>query len=149
MSHVYTIKEAASRFDLPISTIHYYDKKGLLPFVAKNAAGHRVFTESDLSLLQTICCLKNTGMPIKEISCYIHYCMQGSDTIELRKEMLKKHQKHVIGQQLEIQRNLHEINKKIRRYESADAKLLIDSYIQYAAAEKERQHLPNPYADAH
>lgn len=34
MAETYTIKEVAEKFDLTISTIRFYDKKGLLPFVA-------------------------------------------------------------------------------------------------------------------
>ena len=47
MAETYTIKEVAEKFDLTISTIRFYDKKGLLPFVAKNDSGYREFTESD------------------------------------------------------------------------------------------------------
>jgi DNA-binding transcriptional MerR regulator len=73
----YTIKEVSEIFDLSIYTLRYYDKQGLLPFVSKNASGYREFTESDLGFIYTICCLKNTGMPLKDIRTYIDYCMQG------------------------------------------------------------------------
>lgn len=45
-------------FGVSIYTIRFYDKEGLLPFVLRNKAGNRVFTESDVSLFGTICCLK-------------------------------------------------------------------------------------------
>lgn len=35
MLETYTIKDVAEKFNLTISTIRYYDKKGLLPFVEK------------------------------------------------------------------------------------------------------------------
>ncbi|WP_369473136.1 MerR family transcriptional regulator [Secundilactobacillus kimchicus] len=57
----YAIGDVAEKFNLSISTIRYYDKRGLLPFVSKNKSGHRAFTDSDLKMLYTVCCLKDTG----------------------------------------------------------------------------------------
>ena len=44
---VYTVGEMAKLLDIPASTLRYYDKEGLLPFVERSsglrvAAGHRV-----------------------------------------------------------------------------------------------------------
>ena len=58
----YTIKDAAEIMKVPASTIRYYDKEGLLPFVGRDASGYRVFTEKDLATLRVIDCLKKTGM---------------------------------------------------------------------------------------
>ena len=41
----YTIKDAARIMGVPTSTIRYYDKEGLLPFVERLASGYRIFTE--------------------------------------------------------------------------------------------------------
>ena len=69
----YSINDVAVRFKLSVHTIRFYDKKGLLPFVLRNQKGNRVFTESDLNMIQTICCLKDTGMLIRDIKKYIIY----------------------------------------------------------------------------
>ena len=63
----YSIKEVAEKTNLSIYTLRFYDKQGLLPFVSRNASGYRTFTEGDLHLLKTICCLKETGMKIADI----------------------------------------------------------------------------------
>ncbi len=63
----YTIKDISKMFGISIYTIRFYDKEGLLPFVMRNKSGNRVFTESDVGLFRTICCLKNTGMQLKDI----------------------------------------------------------------------------------
>lgn len=44
MYQTYSIKDVAAYFDISISSIRFYDKNGLLPFVSKNESGHRVFT---------------------------------------------------------------------------------------------------------
>ncbi|MGM9942258.1 MAG: MerR family DNA-binding transcriptional regulator [Bulleidia sp.] len=58
----YTIGEMADYLKIPASTLRYYDKPGLLPFVNRNAAGIRVPERKDYDWLMIIECLKKTGM---------------------------------------------------------------------------------------
>ncbi len=145
MTKLYSIKDVAAHFNLSISTIRFYDKKGLLPFVSKNETGYRVFTESDMNFIYTICCLRNTGMPLKKIKLYIDLCMVGPSSINQRKELLNAHKKQVVMQQTRLQENLKEINKKINRYDSKEAVTIINAHIQYVVQEKAAHHLANPF----
>ncbi|GEK29093.1 MerR family transcriptional regulator [Furfurilactobacillus siliginis] len=145
MTQTYTIKEVAERFDLTISTIHYYDKQGLLPFVAKNEAGYRVFTQSDLNFIHTICCLKNTGMPIKDIRHYITLCMQGTSTIEKRKLLLLAHKEKIARQQQQLRENMQEVDFKIDRYSSVAVKEEVAGEIAFVTQEKKALGLPSPF----
>lgn len=145
MTQTYTIKEVAEQFELSISTIHYYDKQGLLPFVAKNDAGYRIFTQSDLNFIHTICCLKNTGMSIKDIRRYITLCMQGTSTIEKRKLLLLAHKEEIARQQQQLRDNMQEVDFKIDRYSSVDAKAEVADEIAFVQQEKQALHLPTPF----
>lgn len=49
---VYTIGEMAKMLGVPASTLRYYDKEGLLPFVARSSGGIRQFRESDIEWLR-------------------------------------------------------------------------------------------------
>ncbi|APU71100.1 MerR family transcriptional regulator [Companilactobacillus crustorum] len=146
MNKTYSIKEVAEKFALPISTIRYYDKKGLLPFVSKNKAGYRVFSDSDLQFIQTICCLKDTGMSIKKIQKYIELCMQGSTTIDDRKTLLLQHRQNVIQKQKAIEKSLKEIDQKINRYASPISRDLIAAQITYVQNEKASLNLKDPFS---
>ena len=64
---MYTIGQVSEMFDLPITTLRYYDKEGLLPFVARSSGGIRQFRESDIEWLRVIGCMKKAGMSIKDI----------------------------------------------------------------------------------
>lgn len=64
---VYTIGEMAKMLGVPASTLRYYDKEGLLPFVARSSGGIRQFLESDIEWLRVIGCMKKAGMSIKDI----------------------------------------------------------------------------------
>ena len=55
---VYTVGEMAKLLDIPASTLRYYDKEGLLPFVERSSGGIRMFRESDFEWLQIIGCMK-------------------------------------------------------------------------------------------
>lgn len=63
----YTVGEMAKILHVAPSTLRYYDKEGLLPFVERSSGGIRLFKDSDVEWLSMIECMKQTGMPIKEI----------------------------------------------------------------------------------
>lgn len=84
---VYTVGEMAKLLDIPASTLRYYDKEGLLPFVERSSGGIRMFRESDFEWLQIIGCMKKAGMSIRDIRQYIQLAMQGDDTIDTRLQM--------------------------------------------------------------
>ena len=64
---VYTIGEMAKMLGVPASTLRYYDKEGLLPFVVRSSGGIRQFRESDIEWPRVIGCMKKAGMSIKDI----------------------------------------------------------------------------------
>ena len=113
-----TIKQTAEKMNLTVYTLRYYEKEGLLPFVKRDQAGNRSFSESDLEWLSLICCLKNTGMPIKRIKQYIQWCLAGEETLEARKQMLMEHRQEVLKQIKELKKNLEKIDYKISHYET-------------------------------
>ena len=45
----YTVGEMAKRLGVPASTLRYYDKEGLLPFVGRSSGGIRMFEERTMS----------------------------------------------------------------------------------------------------
>ena len=81
---VYTVGEMAKLLGVTASTLRYYDKEGLLPFVERSSGGIRMFRESDIEWLRVIECMKKAGMSIKDIRQYIELALKGDDTIELR-----------------------------------------------------------------
>lgn len=64
---LYTVGEMAKLLDIPASTLRYYDKQGLLPFVERSKRRIRMFQEKDYEWLKLIECLKNSGLTLSEI----------------------------------------------------------------------------------
>lgn len=90
----YTVGQMAKMLGLAGSTLRYYDKEGLLPFVERSSGGIRMFREKDYEWLQIIECLKKAGMSIKDIKKYIVLLQQGDSTIQERLELFQ-HQRTV------------------------------------------------------
>lgn len=85
----YTVGQMAKMLGLAGSTLRYYDKEGLLPFVERSSGGIRMFREKDYEWLQIIECLKKAGMSIKDIKKYIVLLQQGDSTIQERLELFQ------------------------------------------------------------
>ena len=108
----YTIKDAAKMMGVPTSTIRYYDKEGLLPFMERRESEYRIFTEKDIATLRIIDCLKKTGMPIKEIRQFSDWLEQGDASLQQRYEMFLERKRVVEAQIAELQETLNTINYK-------------------------------------
>lgn len=107
--------------DVPASTLRYYDKQGLLPFVERSAGGIRRFRDSDFEWLRIIGCMKKAGMPLKDIRQYIELAMQGNDTIDARLALFR-HQRQVLDEQMaELQHTMAMVDYKCWYYETAQA----------------------------
>ena len=118
---VYTVGEMAKLLEVPASTLRYYDKEGLLPFVERSSGGIRMFQESDFEWLQVIGCMKKAGMSIRDIRQYIELALRGDDTIDTRLTMFR-HQRDVLLAQLEeLHHTLETVEYKCWYYETAKA----------------------------
>lgn len=116
---VYTIGEMAKMLDLAPSTLRYYDKEGLLPFVERSEGGIRLFRDSDYEFLKIVECLKKTGMQLKDIREFIHLVMEGDSTIEARLALFQKQRAEVEKQMAQLQETLEVIRFKCWYYETA------------------------------
>lgn len=91
----YTIGEIAKYLNIPSSTLRFYDKMGLMPFVDRSESGIRLFKDSDIEWLLIIDCLKKSGMPVKNIREFIKLVEQGDASIDKRLEMFQQQHRHV------------------------------------------------------
>lgn len=115
----YTIGEMAKRLGVPASTLRYYDKEGLLPFVERSSSGIRMFKDADFEWLQIIGCLKKTGMSLSDIKRFIEMAMQGDGTIDERLELIKQQKRSVKEQIEELTSTLEILDFKEWYYETA------------------------------
>lgn len=116
---IYTVGETAEILKIAPSTLRYYDKEGLLPFVERSKGGIRVFKEEDFGWLFIIECLKKSGLSIKDIKSYIDMSLKGDETIPDRLNLFLKQREKVTEQMKELKNTLDILNYKCWYYETA------------------------------
>ncbi|MGN1406377.1 MAG: MerR family transcriptional regulator [Erysipelotrichaceae bacterium] len=115
----YTIKQVSEMTNIPATTLRYYDKEGLLPFLERKESGYRVFHDSDLKMLQVLECLKSTGMSIDEMKQFSKWVQEGDDSLKQRYEMFLERKKAVELQMQDLQKMLDILEHKCKYYENA------------------------------
>ena len=115
----YSIGEVSEKLNVSVHTLRYYENEGLLASIDRDANGRRVFKPRDLIMLNTIECLKSTGMPIKEIKKYIEWCYEGDSTTQLRYDLFVDRKQVVIDQLNFLNNTMKEIELKCDFYEKA------------------------------
>nr|WP_307999545.1 MerR family transcriptional regulator [uncultured Merdimonas sp.] len=114
----YTIGQVSRMFDLPISTLRYYDKEGLFPDMQRSS-GIRKFSEKELEALRVIECLKKSGMEIRDIKQFMKWCTEGSSTYPERLELFVRQKAAVEAEIKRLNRVLDMISYKCWYYEEA------------------------------
>jgi DNA-binding transcriptional MerR regulator len=133
----YTIKQVSEKTNLSAHVLRYYEKEGLLPQIGRSESGIRRYRQDDLEWLGLICCLKNTGMSIKQIKAFVDLSAQGDQTLRRRCDMLMEHKRAVEEKIAEMHRHLEKVQCKIEHF--------TDQYERYSHA-KQRLEDENPLA---
>ena len=115
---MYTIGQISEMFNIPVSTLRYYDKEGLFPNI-KRDSNIRKFDVSEIENLRMIECLKKSGMEIKDIRRYMDLCAKGSSTYSERKAMFEKQRESVENEIKRLEKTLDMLKFKCWYYEQA------------------------------
>lgn len=115
---MYTIGQVSEMFNIPVSTLRYYDKEGLFPGLERSS-GIRRFGEKEIEALRIIECLKKTGMEIKDIKQFMELCAEGSSTYSVRRDFFLRRKEIVEEEIRKMNRVLYMINFKCWYYEQA------------------------------
>ncbi len=144
---MYTIGEVSKIFGLPVSTLRYYDKEGLLPDLQR-VSGIRRFGDTTVEALRVIECLKKSGMEIKDIKEFIKWCSQGSATYPKRYEMFLRQREEAEREIKKLEKVLDMIKYKLWYYEQAMADGNEDR-VRSLVPDKMPQEIKEAYERAH
>jgi DNA-binding transcriptional MerR regulator len=111
-----TVGEAATKVGLSVHTLRWYEREGLVSPVGRDAAGRRRYRPGDLDWLQFLTCLRDTGMPVREMRRYAELARTGPATTAERLRLFEEHRERVLGRIADLQRDLDAINRKIQFY---------------------------------
>lgn len=115
---MYTIGQVSQMTGLPVSTLRYYDQQGLFPELRKES-GIRKFTDRELDILKMVECLKSSGLELRDIRQFIHWCAEGSSTYPQRKAMFLRQKEAVEAEIQSLEKTLHMLRFKCWYYEQA------------------------------
>ena len=115
---MYTIGEISKMFNLPISTLRYYDKEGFFPHL-KRSSGIRKFDDSNIEALKVIKCLKESGLELKEVKQFIKWASKGASTYKNRKALFEKRKNVVKSEIKKLQKTLDVLEYKCWYYDKA------------------------------
>ena len=115
---MYTIGQVSEMFDLPISTLRYYDKEGFFPHLVRKG-NIRYFSNHEIEALHLIECLKKSGLGIKEINQFFSWVSEGSASFEKRKELFKARKEAVEAEIKSLQETLSLLEFKCWYYSKA------------------------------
>ena len=115
---MYTIGQVSEMFNIPVSTLRYYDKEGLFPGIERKS-GIRKFSAREIEALRVIECLKNSGLEIREIKQFMEWSTEGSATYQQRKELFETRLKKVAEEMDNLQKTMDMLKYKCWYYETA------------------------------
>lgn len=116
-----TIQQVSQQTGLSIDTLRYYERIGLLEPVARAKNGHRRYTQHDLSWLDLLIRLRNTGMPRAQMVRFAQLRRQGAATATERRIMLEEHQRALEQNMQELEQHMAVLQKKIERIKEIEA----------------------------
>ena len=108
--------EAARRAGLPVETLRYYDRAGLLGGLPRTLGNHRLFDEAAMGLLDVVVRLRRTGMPIQDVRRFSELVARGDDEIGARLGLLQIHRDRVLADLQRLRTDLAVIEWKIAAY---------------------------------
>lgn len=89
------IGELAERTGRTVHAIRWYEAQGLIPGVARDSGGRRLYSERHVSWLELIERLRITGMSIAQMRQYTALVQQGRATLKQQQAVLYDHRRRV------------------------------------------------------
>ena len=109
----YTIREISEMFELPSSTLRYYESEGLLPEVPKSSSGQRIYSDEHVERLKCINCFKRTGMTIPQLRKFFIYEADEAAHIDKIISLLKDQEQIVNEKLIQLQKYTAHVHHKV------------------------------------
>jgi DNA-binding transcriptional MerR regulator len=114
----YAPQQVSKRSGLSLDTLRYYERIGLIPAVARDSSGRRLYSEEHLDWIEALSCLRSSGMPVREMQRYVALARAGGHTAGERAELLEQHREAILQRIAALREALAVIEHKISYYRS-------------------------------
>ncbi len=117
----YTVQQAAALSGLSDHTLRYYERIGLIqPVPRQDSSGHRRYGPDDLATLETLACLRATGMPIAQMRRYFALRSRGADAAAEQQALLAAHLQELHRRMAALQDHIQYVESKIKYWCAVD-----------------------------
>ena len=122
LAETFTVQQAVQLTGLSEHTLRYYERVGLLPPVRRQQSSrHRRYSLKDISIIESLACLRAAGLPLEQMRRYIGLMPQGRSAAAQQRELLEGH-RAVLQERLRgMQWNLEYIQRKIAYWSAVEA----------------------------
>ena len=120
---MYSITMISKMFNLPTSTLRYYEKIGLLENVHHQDRYHRFYDQSHIDRLNSIECFKRALLPLSEIKTFFELEKNMSKNSEQILEIMLKQQEKTQKSIQDLQEGLSHLKQKIHFYTAVNQAL--------------------------
>lgn len=132
---VYTIKQVSEKFNLPSSTLRYYEEVGILTNVERTERGQRIYRQEHLNRIGSICCFKGTGMSIAKLQEFFRYEENEPEHIDDILKLLGQQKEQVEKQLCQLKTDYEHVQRKLDYYhgikQALEAKAQFPQWSEY------------------
>ncbi len=122
LTETYTVQQAAALTGLSEHTLRYYERIGLIqPVPRQESSGHRRYGAEDLAKLETLACLRATGMPIEQMRRYFELRAGGAAAAAEQQALLAEHLDELQRRRAALQDHIHYVERKIDYWRAVEA----------------------------
>lgn len=114
-------------FNLPASTIRYYEKIGIIENVEHINSYRRIYNESHVERLNAIECFKKALLPLDEIKAFFTYEKDMVANSEKILDMMKNREEKALETMKDLEAGLTLLQEKIRYYSLVNEAIKNDS----------------------
>jgi DNA-binding transcriptional MerR regulator len=117
----YTVQQAAALTGLSEHTLRYYERIGLIqPVPRQESSGHRRYGPADLAKLETLACLRATGMPIEQMRRYFELRSRGAAAAAEQQALLAAHLEELQRRMAALQGHIKYVESKINYWRAVE-----------------------------
>ncbi|GAB2473975.1 MerR family transcriptional regulator [Jatrophihabitans fulvus] len=117
----FTIQEVSRRSGLPEPTVRYYEQVGLIgPIERDEQSGHRRFGDDDVQDLESLACLRATGVGIADMRAYQANRARGREAAGAQRDLLLRHAERIEAEIAAQRRRLAYLRAKAAMWDARD-----------------------------
>lgn len=112
---MYTVKQVAEITGISSYTLRFYDKEGLFPHLNRDGQNRRLFSEADVSSIETIQDLRKMGFSLAQIRSYLG-AEERSDA-KVRRDIIMEQMDRLRSELAAVVRQMKMLQSKADLYE--------------------------------